>query len=538
MSNGKPTIADYNGIYFSKRRLRKGDVRIVKKDALRRAVAGTVVGNIIEWYEFGVFAYLISVMGPVFLPHADPSVQALYLFGTFAVTFVARPLGGVFFGWLGDRIGRRKVLTFTLLLMSFATFATGLLPGYAVIGVWAPALLVFLKLLQGLSASGEYTGGATFLSEYAPDKRRGFFVGFMGSSYLGFAFGAGLVAVLQLTLDQDAMESFGWRIPFLIAGPLAAIALYFRYRIEESPTFTAVLKERAEEARKTGELEKNIGVVEVVRTHWRFILPVMGVAAAGNVIAYTMTSFTPTYLSQTLGFQGAQGTLVVFPLFVMAAFATQIFASLSDNIGRKRILYIGAILGVVLPIPAFMMMGSGQAWGAFVGTLCIMVCATLFSSSYASSLPEQFPTPSRASALGLAYNLGNAAFGGTAPLVIAALISATANKMVPAYYLVGAAVLGLISVFFLKETSRKPLNGSLPNVATEEEVQLLVDTQDTTSLFDPNLMPLPLTAYARTEEGEPIELPSDDPRVQRAALAQGIRLETSDRGGLPEASVR
>ncbi|MFE4082413.1 MFS transporter [Paenarthrobacter sp. YIM B13468] len=490
MSTGDQRFGSATGAQPGKLRLKISDVRIVNKAALRRAVAGTVVGNIIEWYEFGVFAYLITVMGPVFLPQADPTVQALYLYGTFAVTFVARPLGGVFFGWLGDRIGRRKVLTFTLLLMSVSTFATGLLPGYADVGLWAPALLVFLKLLQGFSASGEYTGGATFLSEYAPDKRRGFYVGFMGSSYLGFAFGAGLVALLQLGFGQDAMQSFGWRIPFLVAGPLAAIALYFRYRIEESPTFSAVLKERAEESRRTGELATNPGIIQVIRTHGRFILPVMGVAAAGNVIAYTMTSFTPTYLNQTLGFQGSLGTLVIFPLFVLAAFATQFFASLSDKIGRKRILFTGAILGIVLPVPAFMMMGSGQIWGAQLGTLFIMVCATLFSSSYASSLPEQFPTPSRSSALGLAYNVGNAAFGGTAPLVVAALIGVTGNKMVPAYYLMGAALLGLVSVLFLKETSRKPLNGSLPNVETKEEAQYLVDTQDSNSLLDPAEMPL------------------------------------------------
>ncbi|MFC9419931.1 MFS transporter, partial [Bacillus mobilis] len=195
------------------------------------------------------------------------------------------------------------------------------------------------------------------------------------------------------------------------------------------------------------------------------------------------------------------GTLVIFPLFVLAAFATQFFASLSDKIGRKRILYTGAILGVVLPIPAFMMMGSGEVWGAQLGTLFIMICATLFSSSYASSLPEQFPTPSRSSALGLAYNVGNAAFGGTAPLVVAALIGVTGNKMVPAYYLMGAAVLGLISVFFLKETSRKPLNGSMPNVETKEEAQHLVDTQDTNNLLNPAEMPLTLVAHSGTGRG-------------------------------------
>jgi MFS transporter, MHS family, proline/betaine transporter len=240
-----------------------------------------------------------------------------------------------------------------------------------------------------------------------------------------------------------------------------------------------------------------------------------------------MTSFTPTYLNRTLGFEGAQATLVIFPLFVVAAFATQFFAALSDRIGRKRVLYIGATLGLVLPVPAFLMMGSGHVWGAQLGTLFIMVCATLFSSSYASALPEQFPTESRSSALGLAYNVGNAAFGGTAPLVVAALIGATGNVMIPAYYLIGAAALGLVSVVFLKETSRKPLNGSLPNVETAAEAERLVETQDTEALIDREGMPLPYVAFTRSADGTVTQLSHDEPEVQLAARAAGIRLDTS-----------
>ena len=239
------------------RRLRVSDVNVVDHPTLKKALGGTIVGNTMEWYDVGVFGYLITTMGPVFLPEADKAVQNLFLLGTFGATFIARPLGGVFFGWLGDKIGRQKVLAMTLMLMAAATFAVGLLPGYAVLGIWAAVLLVVTKLVQGFSTGGEYAGATTFVCEHSPDHRRGFFVSFLDmGSYLGFALGAALVSVLQLTLGQDQMEAWGWRIPFLIAGPLGIIAIYFRMKIEESPAFQATLEAEEESARhpETGEV--------------------------------------------------------------------------------------------------------------------------------------------------------------------------------------------------------------------------------------------------------------------------------------------
>lgn len=520
------TVVTSNGIQFRKRRLRQDDIRVVQPSGLSRALKGAVAGNIIEWYEFGVFGFLITVMGPVFLPDADPAVQSLYLFGTFAVTFVARPVGGIFFGWLGDRIGRRRVLTFTLLLMSLATLATGLLPGYAVIGIWAPVLLVLMRLVQGFSASGEYTSAATFLSEYAPDKRRGLFVGMLASTtYIGFALGAGLVGVLQLTTSAEFMHDWGWRIPFLAAAPLTAIAVYFRYRVKESPAFAAVLKERELVEEQHGEGAKNVNVLGVIKSQKRFILPVIGIAAAGNVIAYTMLSYAPTYLNQTLGFEGPLGNLVLFPLYVIATFITVFAGALSDKIGRKRMLLVGGLVGVFFAIPAFVMMGAESVIAAMAGALLVMISSAIFSQSYASTLPEQFPTEARSSALVLAYNVGNAAFGGTAPLMIGVLVASTGNTMVPAFYLMGAALLGLISLAFLKETSARPLNGSMPNVETEEEASQLLAEQVTNPKLDLGLMPLPYVAFTSTSDGEALELPSNDPEVRRAAEAAGLKLD-------------
>lgn len=514
----------YTGqVVLRKRPLTETDVRVVQTKGLGKALRGAVTGNIIEWYEFGVFGFLITVMGPVFLPNTDPTIQSLYLFGTFAVTFLARPLGGVFFGWLGDRIGRRRVLSITLLMMSLATLLTGLLPGYAVIGVWAPVLLVTMRLIQGFSASGEFTNAATFLSEYSPDRRRGFFVGVLAcTTYIGFALGAGLVGVLQLTTSEQFMHEWGWRIPFLVAAPMTAIALYFRYRVEETPAFSAVLRQRERLEEQRGEVAQNMAVGQVVRKHWRSILPVMGIAAAGNVVAYIMLSFAPTYLSQTLGFSGAQGNLVLFPLYIVAAIATVVTGAWSDHLGRKRILTVGAFIGLVLAVPAFMLMSMGSLLLATGGAVLVLLSSAVFSQSYASTLPEQFPTEARSSALGLAYNVGNAAFGGTAPLIVGALIASTGNALVPAFYLVGAGCLALVSILGLRETSGRPLNGSMPSVSTQEEAAQLVAGQHQDSRLDLELMPLPYVAYSVDAEGRELPLSPEDPAAVRAAEAAGV----------------
>ena len=218
------------------RRLTVDDVTVVDRPMLRRAVAGTVVGNLMEWYDIGVYGYLAVIIGRAFLPDASAGAQSLFSLGVFAVTFVARPLGGVVLGQLGDRLGRQRVLAFTLIMMAAATFLIGVLPDFSVIGIWAPILLIVLKLAQGFSTGGEYAGATTFITEYAPDKSRGFYASLLDlGSYMGFAIGAAFVSILQLTLSAETMQGFAWRIPFLVALPLGLIAIYFRLKIEDTP---------------------------------------------------------------------------------------------------------------------------------------------------------------------------------------------------------------------------------------------------------------------------------------------------------------
>jgi MHS family proline/betaine transporter-like MFS transporter len=478
-----------------RRRLVVSDINVVDHPTLKKAIGGMIVGNTMEWYDVGVFGYLITTMGPVFLPEADKTVQTLFLLGTFAATFIARPLGGVVFGWLGDKVGRQKVLAATLILMSASTLAVGLLPGYAQIGVWAAVLLVILKLVQGFSTGGEYAGATTFVCEYAPDRRRGYFASFLDmGSYLGFALGAALVSVLQLTLGQSAMEQWGWRLPFLLAGPLGLVAIYFRNKIEESPQFQATLDAQEAAASHAVAADNAFakGPLGVVRAYWRQILLAMILAAAANTVGYALTSYMPTYLTESKGYDPVHGTLLTIPVLVIMSLCIPLTGRLSDRIGRRPVLWIGAGSTVVLAVPAFLLISVGSVWSTLAGLALIAFPVTFYVANLASALPAQFPTSSRYSGMGIAYNFAVAIFGGTTPFIVQGLIEITRNDMAPAYYLMGTSAVGAIAVYFLREAAQRPLPGSMPSVDTRAEADELVATQDHNPLINLDEMPFDL----------------------------------------------
>lgn len=492
---GDPGKAPRKPLRLRKRKLEVGDVNVVDKPMLKKAVAGMVVGNTMEWFDVGVYGYLAVTMGKVFLSDAASSVQIMFSLGVFAVTFVARPLGGVVFGRLGDKLGRQKILALTLIMMAASTFLIGVLPGYATIGFLAPVLLVLLKLVQGFSTGGEYAGATTFVSEYAPDKRRGFLASILDfGSYMGFAVGAAVVSVMQLTLGDQAMLDWGWRLPFLVAGPLGAIAIYFRLKIEESPAFQATLD--AQEA-STKEAEGDAvthGPIGIVKLYWRQILLAMVLVAAANTVGYALTSYMPTYLTDSKGYDAIHGTLLTIPVLVVMSACIPLTGRLSDRIGRRPVLWIGAVSTIVLSIPAFLVIGIGTIWSTLLGLAMIAFPVTFYVANLASSLPALFPTASRYGGMGIAYNFAVAIFGGTTPFIIEGLIQATGNDMMPAYYLVGTSIIGAIAIFFMKESAQRPLPGSMPSVDTMAEARELVATQDENPHLDVSELPLPEVA--------------------------------------------
>ncbi|MBP1302131.1 MULTISPECIES: MFS transporter [unclassified Curtobacterium] len=482
------------------RRLRVSDVTVVDRSMMRRAVSGMVVGNTMEWYDVGVYGYLAVTMGRVFLPTAEPSVQILFSLGVFAATYVARPLGGIVFGRLGDRLGRQKVLATTLILMASSTFLIGVLPAWSTIGAVAPVVLVVLKLAQGFSTGGEYAGATTFVTEYAPDRRRGFFASILDfGSYMGFALGATVVTVLQVTLGEETMTAWGWRLPFLLAGVIGVVAIWFRLRIEESPVFqaTQAAQEAAASDREAAAGGRPANVLVMVRDHWRPIVIAIMLVGASNTVGYALTSYMPTYLTDSLGYSAIDGTLLTIPVLVLLAVMLPVAGRLSDRIGRRTVMWIGAGTTVVLAVPAFLLIGHGAQWSTLAGLGLLALMTALWVSNQAASLPALFPTSTRYGGMGFAYNIAIAVFGGTTPLIVQALLTATGDQLAPAYFLVAMSVVGAVGVFCMRESSQRPLPGSMPAVESEDEARELVLTQDTNPNLD--LGDLPFAAQDRAE---------------------------------------
>ena len=520
-----------------RRRLRADDVTVVEESALRKAILGSVVGNIMEWYDVGVYAYVAVLVGQAFLPAASDTTQNLFSLGVFAVTFIARPLGGVILGQLGDRLGRKEVLAFTLMMMAVATFGIGVLPPASVLGVWAPILLIALKLVQGFSTGGEYAGATTFVTEYAPDKKRGFYASLLDwGSYMGNALGAGLVTVLMLTLPDDVMATWGWRIPFMLALPMGAVALYLRSRIEDTPAFREAQAENDDEepadlaAAETDIMkpeEGPLGLKDMVRTYWRELTTAVVLVAGANTVGYALTSYMPTYLTTTLGYDEVHGPLLTLPVLVLVAFLVPAVGYCSDHVGRKPVLFSAAISAVVLVVPAFMLMEHGQVWSTLLGLALLAYPVAAYVGNLAASLPAIFPTASRYGGMGISYNFAVAVFGGTAAFIMEALVTATGSVLAPSFWIMATSLAAFGALFALPETARRPLPGSMPSVATEEEAIELVETQEE----NPDLDVAEMFAQA------PVRLLDQEPTAEeaRAEVAVALAAELEAREQLAQA---
>lgn len=432
------------------------------------------------WLPFGIYSYLAVTIGHVFFPSGNDTTELLSTFATFAVAFLVRPLGGMFFGPLGDRIGRKKVLAMTMIMMAIGTGTIGLIPSYAAIGFWSPALLILFRLVQGFSTGGEYGGASTFIAEYAPDKRRGFFGSFLEFGTLGGYIGAaGLVTALTAWLGPDGMDDWGWRVPFLVAAPLGLIGLYLRLRLDETPAFAkmeqgAVHRSEATDAVGTSTTS-DLG--RIFRDHWPRLILCICLVGAYNVTDYMLLSYMPTYLSDQLDYSDTHGLLILLGVMVALMAIINQVGRLSDHFGRKPLLMTGMLGFLILSLPAFLLIQQGSIPAITGGMAMLGLSLVCLLGTMSAALPALFPTSVRYGSLSVGYNLSASLFGGTTPFVITGLIGLTGDKLMPAYYSMLAALIGVVAVACMKETARQPLEGSPPSVETKEEAAVLVQEQ-------------------------------------------------------------
>ena len=427
---------------------------------LRRATVGAAVGSIVEWFDVAVYAYLAAVIGSVFFSTDDPTVALLSSFAVFGAAFVVRPLGGIFFGALGDRVGRQRTLAWVILLVSGATLAIGLLPGYATLGVAAPILLVVLRLLQGFSAGGEMGGASAFVAEYSPPRRRGLLVSWVEMGCIvGFLLGSVIVLLLNLLLTSDQVEAWGWRIPFLLAAPLGLVGLYIRSRLEETPEFAAL--------REAGRVSRH-PLLESVRDHWPAILRTAGYALFQNAALYVILTFVPTFQSETLGYSSVvASTSSVVSMCVICAMIPLLGAA-SDRLGRRPVLAASCLLALLLSYPLFWLMGQGNPAAAVLAHVGLGVVLAIFLGPTLAAMNELFSTRVRYGGFSLGYNLSVSAFGGTAPFLVTLLVKATGNDASPAFYVMAAALVTLPIVLTAPETA--PARAARTRVGTSAGV--------------------------------------------------------------------
>lgn len=421
----------------------------VSRETRRRVVTASFIGNFVEWFDYAVYGYLAATISSVFFPEADRQTALLATFGVFAVSFFIRPLGGFVWGHIGDRLGRRKALSLSIVIMSVSTFCIALIPGYATIGLLAPILLLLVRIVQGFSAAGEYAGASAFLVEYAPSNKRGLYAAVVpASTAAGLLLGSLIAALLSSVLTAEELHEWGWRLPFLLAAPMGLIGRYIRTKLEDTPAFRAL---EAEDHTAKAPL------FAMFKTHRRQLIIAAGAVLLNAVGFYVILSYMPTYLSEELGFGATESFLAT--TIALASYIGFIFLTgiASDRFGRKRMLITASVLFILLTVPAFMLLDTGNFLVIVLVQILLGGMLTLNDGTLPSFLAELFPTRVRYSGFAVSFNLSNALFGGTAPFMATLLIGMTHSKLAPGWYLVAASVVSLIAVLFAAETSKKPL---------------------------------------------------------------------------------
>ncbi|MEV0275675.1 MFS transporter [Streptomyces sp. NPDC050610] len=415
----------------------------------RKVAAATAVGNFVEWFDSGAYAIMSATIAGLFFPQYDKTAALLATWAVFAGGFIARPAGAAFFGRYGDRIGRNRMLALSVLCMSGSTLLIGLLPSYTTLGIAAPILLFLLRAMQGFSTGGEYTGASAFIMEYAPEGRRARYACVVALT-VGLASVAGALTGLLITstLDDGSLRSWGWRIPFLLAGPLGFIGLFLRSRIDDTPVFRA-MEER--------DSVQDAPLREAWRVCRRQVLTLFGYSITNAVGYYLMSSYMIAYMSEEVGYTKSQAMLTSVLAMLAYCAACPAAAAASDRFGRKPMLLVACGGFAVMTLPAFWLIGTGLP-GAIIGTAVLAVLVSIIGTSNVPAMAEAFPSQLRASGSAIGYTAAYVLFGGTAPFVATGLVSLAGTPLAPGFYLMAlAAVSALVVLFSFRETVRLPL---------------------------------------------------------------------------------
>lgn len=408
----------------------------------RKNIVGGVIGNTLEWYDFAVFGYFAPIIGSQFFPSDDALAGTIKAFGVFAAGYLMRPLGGVFFGYIGDKLGRKRALEVSVLMMGIPTTLVGLLPTYAQVGFLGAVFLVILRLVQGLSVGGELMGSISFMTEVAPKEKRGLFGSFsMVSVIAGVMAGSALAALEHSLLSPAALHSWGWRIPFLLGFALCLVGVWLRRGIGESPDF--------EQVKTAGDIGKN-PVTEAIRTEFGRVVHIAALVLGFSVGFYMLFVWWPTYLTKFVSPPVPHAFLANTICMAVFMVLNPVAGWLSDRYNRRAVLAPSYLILALTAYPLFVWTDHGSFTAALTSQVIFAVLMAGVFGTVPATMAEMFPTRTRYSGIGLGYNFSISVFGGTAPLLCTWLTARTLDVAAPAYYLVVVAVVSLIASLALR----------------------------------------------------------------------------------------